>query len=58
MIFIEEIPDLEKEVTITSDMLAGIPYDASVAGLNIGEILCPNKYLARQSNLQRNFLGT
>lgn len=34
---IEEIPDLEKEVTITSDMLAGIPYDASVAGLNIGE---------------------
>ncbi len=36
---IEEISDLEREVTITESMLNGIPYDASVAGLKVGEKL-------------------
>lgn len=35
---IETIDDLDKDVTITSEMLKGIPWDASLAGLKEGEI--------------------
>lgn len=36
---IENIKDLDESVTITSSMLSGIPYDASTAGLNVGDKL-------------------
>ena len=37
IIAIENIEDLNEKVTITSSMLNGIPYDASTAGLKVGE---------------------
>lgn len=37
IVAIENITDLNEEVTITSKMLNGIPYDASIAGLEVGE---------------------
>ena len=36
---IENIPDLDQKVTVTSQMLAGIPWDASIAGLQVGDEL-------------------
>ncbi len=39
IVAIENIDDLNEKVTITSKMLEGIPYDASVAGLEIGDTL-------------------
>ncbi len=36
---IEEIPDLEETVTITDAMLANIYWDASVAGLKVGDVV-------------------
>lgn len=37
LVAIENIEDLNEKVTITTKMLNGIPYDASVAGLKVGE---------------------
>ena len=39
IVAIENIDDLNEKVTITSKMLEGIPYDASVAGLEVGDTL-------------------
>lgn len=36
---IEKNPNLDKKVTITNKMLSGIPWDASVAGLKVGDTL-------------------
>lgn len=42
---IENIPDLSALVTITSDMLKGIHWNASVAGLKVGDIVTFNDLL-------------
>lgn len=39
LVAIESIDDLDEKVTITESMLNGIPYDASVAGLQVGDVL-------------------
>lgn len=39
IVAIENITDLKEKVTVTEEMLYGIPWDASVAGLNIGDTL-------------------
>lgn len=39
LVAIENIEDLDKKITITESMLNGIPYDASVAGLKVGDEL-------------------
>lgn len=39
IVAIEKNPDLNKKIVITSIMLAGIPSDASVAGLKVGDNL-------------------
>lgn len=39
LVAIENIEDLDKKITITESMLNGIPYDASVAGLQVGDEL-------------------
>ncbi len=39
LVSIEKIKDLEKEVTITKEMLEDVPWDASTAGLEVGDIL-------------------
>lgn len=36
---IEKIDDLNKTVTITQEMFTNIPYDASVAGLKVGDVV-------------------
>lgn len=39
LVAIESIDDLDEKVTISESMLNGIPYDASVAGLQVGDVL-------------------
>lgn len=39
LVSIENIKDLNEKVTITYKMLSGIPYDASTAGLSVGDTL-------------------
>lgn len=39
IVAIENIKDLNEKVTITEEMLEGIPWDASIAGLEIGDVL-------------------
>ncbi len=39
LVAIENIEDLNEKVKITTKMLEGIPYDASVAGLKVGDVV-------------------
>jgi len=39
LVAIENIKDLNETVTVTAEMLYGIPWDASVAGLEVGDTL-------------------
>lgn len=39
IISIENIKDLNEKVTVTEEMLRGIPWDASIAGLEVGDVL-------------------
>ncbi len=39
LVAIENIDDLEKNVTITYDMLKEVPYDASIAHLKVGDVV-------------------
>ncbi len=45
LVAIENIKDLNEKVTITSAMLNQIPYDASVAGLKVGDTLTYDELL-------------
>lgn len=39
LVSIEKIEDLDESVTITNEMLADVPWDASIAGISVGDTL-------------------
>ena len=39
IVSIEKIENLEEKITITEEMLENVPWDASIAGLQIGDTL-------------------
>ena len=39
LVSIENIKDLNEKVTITEKMLSSVPWDASVAGLQVGDVV-------------------
>lgn len=39
LVGIENIDNLDEEITITSEMIAGVPWDASIAKLSVGSVI-------------------